>query len=129
MSSDELQRCYNHCTDMLYNKSKQVPGKYEVRKNIQKLYRNCNAELFLRYIIHEANVDTLKTNKDVFDIVSEFRKAHDVDLNDSVVQIFNNVPNVYNSVTVGELFEACFDKLDVLNKKLISDKFILSQGI
>lgn len=25
--------------------------------------------------------------------------------------------------------DACFDKLDVLNKKMISDKFIWSQGI
>jgi hypothetical protein len=25
--------------------------------------------------------------------------------------------------------DACFDKLDVLNKKMITDKFILAQGI
>lgn len=129
MPQDELQRCYNHCTDMLYNKNKQVPGKYQVRRNIHHLYDNCNAELFLRYILHETNVDFLKTNKDVFDVISEFKKTHDLDQNGSVNQIFDNIPSVFESVTVNDLFEACFDKLDVLNKKLISDKFILAQGI
>lgn len=129
MSEEELQKCYTHCTDMLFNRNKQIPGKYQVRRNIQSLYNSCNAELFLRYILHETNIDTLKTNKDVFDVISEFKKSHNLSNDDSITQIFDNVPTIFNSVTIDQLFEACFDKLDVLNKKIISDKFILSQGI
>ena len=36
---------------------------------------------------------------------------------------------IYEKVTITKLMDACFDKLDVLNRKMITDKFILSQGI
>lgn len=129
MSKDELQKCYVHCTDMLYNKSKHIPGKYQVRENIHHLYRSCNAELFLRYILHEIDVDFLKSNKDVIDLMNNFKAANGLKADASVSTIFDNIPVVFNSVTIDELYDACLDKLDVLNKKLISDKFILAQGI
>ena len=50
---------------MLYNKNKWNPGKYVIQNNIKNLYNNCNAELFLRYILYECDIPALKTNKDV----------------------------------------------------------------
>ena len=50
---------------MLYNKNKCNPGKYVIQNNIKNLYNNCNAELFLRYILYECDIPALKTNKDV----------------------------------------------------------------
>ena len=41
----------------------------------------------------------------------------------------SGVPTIYERVTIGDLLNACFDKLGAFNKKLLSDKFILSQGI
>ncbi len=129
MSNEELQKCYTHCTDMLYNKSKHIPGKYQVRINIHKIYDNCNAERFLRYILHDLDVDFLKSNKDVIDLVNTYKRENNLSSSASVSEIFNGIPTVYNSVTIDQLLDACLDKLDILNKKLISDKFILAQGI
>lgn len=36
---------------------------------------------------------------------------------------------IYEKITVGKLMDECFDKLDVLNRHMITDKFILSQGV
>ena len=57
MSFDELQKAYNHTLDMLYRKTNYKFGKLEVRKNIQKLHRSCNAELLHRYLQHDLAIE------------------------------------------------------------------------
>lgn len=129
LSIDELQKCYNHCTDMLYNTNKRSPGKFIIKQNITNLLENCNAELLLRFIIYDCNIDTLKTNRDLLTFISNYKKEHNLELTDSVSKIFDGLPPIFESVTFDKLMTACFDKLDVINKKLISDKFIIDQGI
>lgn len=129
MTEEELQKAYNHCYSMLYNTSRSVPGKYTVKKIIERTYDNINAELFLRYILCECNIDILKTNKDVFDYVVKNRAMMGVKDSDSITSMFSNVPTIFEKVTIDRLLSACFDKLDALNRKIISDKFIIAQGI
>lgn len=50
-------------------------------------------------------------------------------INESISVLFNGLDPIYEQITISQLMDACFDKLDVLNKKMITDKFILSQGI
>lgn len=125
----ELNKYYKHCTDMLYNKSLYNPGKYTIKENIKKTYDNCNTELFIRFLIKECNLETIKTNRDLLDFINEFRKVNEVNITDSISVMFTNVPAIFEKITVGKLMDGCFDKLDVVSKKMISDKFILSQGI
>lgn len=125
MNAAELQDCLNHVTDMLYNKHPYRPGKLVIRENIQKAYNNCNAELLLRYILYDCNIDRLKTNKDLTDFILNNR----IDYNETVGSLFDGLPVIFEKVTVNNLLNACFDKLDVLNTKMISSNFILSQGI
>lgn len=129
MSKDELQKCYNHTTDMLYNKKTFSPGKLVIKKNVMKTYENVNAELFLRFILHDAGIESLKTNKDVLDYITAMKKSKDIPDNVSITEIFGGVAPIFESVTIDKLMMACFDKLDVINRKMISDKFIISQGI
>jgi hypothetical protein len=125
MNAAELQDCLNHTTDMLYNKHPYRPGKLVIRDNIQKAYDNCNAELLLRYILYDCNIDRLKTNKDLTDFILY---SH-VDYSAPVNLLFDGLPVIFEKVTINNLLNACFDKLDVLNTKMISSNFILSQGI
>lgn len=114
---------------MLYNPSLYNPGKTYVRKNIWKTWNSCNTELFVRYLLHECNTD-IKTKKDLLEYISYKRSVVDYDiLNESISVLFNGLDPIYERITVNQLMDACFDKLDVLNKKMITDKFILSQGI
>jgi len=129
MSNEDLQKVYNHATDMLYNNDKYTPGRFQVKKNIKTLIANCNAELLLRYILHDCNIDILRTNLQVIDFIRQNKAANNLSGTDSVTTLFRNVPVEFESVTLDKLIDACFDKLDIINRKMISDKFILSQGI
>ena len=128
-SVEDLRKWYKHGYEMLHNVSPRNPGKFIVRENIHRTWDSCNTELFVRYILHECETD-IKTKKDILDYINKQRAASEKDiLNDSIASIFNGVPPIFEKVTVNRLMDACFDKLDVLNKKMITDKFILAQGI
>lgn len=129
MSKEDLQKVYNHATDMLYNTNKYTPGRIQVKQNIKNLIANCNAELFLRYILHDCNVDILRTNIQVIEFVRQCKTANNLSDDDFVTTLFTSIPVEFESITLGQLIDACFDKLDIINRKMISDKFILSQGI
>lgn len=130
MSKDELQRIYTHTTDMLYNKSKFTPGRIQVKKNIKILIEHCNAELFLRYLLYDCNIDILKTNIQIIDFIRQ-NKANNSNLtnSNSVSCLFTSLPVEFETVTIGQLIDACLDKLEIVNRKMLPDKFILSQGI
>lgn len=78
--------------------------------------------------MHDCETD-IKTNKDLLDFINVQRKVNNVDVEDSISVLFTGLPPIYEKVTVGKLMDVCFDKLDVLNKKMITDKFIIAQGI
>lgn len=125
MDKHDLQKCYSHVCDMLYNPHPYKVGKLIIKENIQKAYDNCNAELLLRYLLYEINHDMLRTNKDIADLIA----ASEGDVRDSVSQLFTGLPPVYEKVSKDMLLSACCDRLDVLNTKMISPEFILSLGI
>ncbi len=129
MTEKELQSAFNHCKEMLWNDNRFSPGKFNIRNNLHTMFDNCNAELFVRYVIHEIDTDFLNTNRKLREFVSESKLANSYNDDDSISLIFKNLPPVFRSITIGKLLCACFDKLEVINRKLISDKFIISQGI
>ena len=129
MSPDELQKVYNHTTDMLYNTNKYTPGKLQVKKNIRTLISHCNAELLKRYIIHECNVDILKSPIEIIQFIRDSKKANNLTDTDSVTTLFNHLPKEFESITLDLLLSSCLDQLDIINRKMISDNFSLSQGI
>lgn len=127
LSAKQLQKIYNHAQDMLYNKSYKTLGKYEVKKNIQSTNTKCNAELFLRYILYDLDNFPLKTNRDVLEYLNSQRIQGAADQT-SITDIFGTVPREFINLTLVDLIKACL-KAESFNKKLISDKFILAQGI
>ena len=129
MNQQELQKAYFHTTDMLWNNNRYMPGKENMKKNLKILIADCNAELFLRYILHECDVDILKTGLQVADFIRNGKSSNNLNDNDFVTKLFGNVPREFENVTLGQLMKACFDKLEVINRKMISDNFILAQGI
>ena len=78
-------------------------------------------------MLRECNTP-IKTNKDLLEFINE-RRQTGVQLTDSISALFNSLPPIYEKVTVNDLMNACFDKGEVINKKLITDQFIYNQGI
>ena len=129
MSVDELQKAYNHTLDMLYRRTNYKFGKLEVRKNIQKIHESCNAELLHRYIQHDLAIEMFKTNKDVLDFINKFKEANGATNEDSITTMFSNLPKEFETLTIGDLLRACLDACEPINRKLISNEFIISLGI
>lgn len=103
--------------------------KYKIKENIRETWDACNTELFVRYLLHDCNTD-IKTKKDILDYINSQKALHEESiLNESISILFSGLDPIFEKVTVDRLMDACFDKLDVLNKKMITDKFILAQGI
>ena len=129
MPADELQHAAKHCYEMLYNDTSYNVGRLIVRKNIHSIWDSCNTELFVRYLLYECNVG-FKSRKDILDCINGFRASVESDILDcSISAIFDKLPPIYEKVTIRRLMDACFDKLDIFNRKIINDKFLLYQGI
>ena len=79
-------------------------------------------------MLHESNVG-FTTNKDLLDYILAAKKQYEATDSDEISAIITGVPTIFERITIGDLLNACFDKLGTFNKKLLSDKFILSQGI
>lgn len=129
LSQADLKKCLKHCEQMLYNKDVYKPGKFVIRANIQKCWDSCNAVLFSRFLYYEVQNSSIKTNKDLLDFINYQRRHRDVSVDDYITVLFDNVPPIFEKIKVGKLMDVCFDKLDVLNRKMITDSFIISQGI
>lgn len=129
MKPEEIKKAYLHCKSMLYSTSRYSPGKYQVRKNIWTMQANCNAELLLRYILNVCEISELKTNKNIVDLVNNYRANKHIKDTDFVTVIFDNLPEQFITVTVEKFVRAALDSLEPFNKKLISNDFIISEGI
>lgn len=126
----DLIKWYKHCYEMLHNTSPFNPGKITIKNHIWKTWDSCNTELFMRYLLHEKDIPNLKTKMDLLNLINEYKNNSEENILDqSISVIFDGLDPIFERITINKLMDACFDKLDVLNKKMITDKFILSQGI
>lgn len=129
MDIEQLQKVYTHTLEMLYRTTNYKFGKYEIRKNIKKIYNSCNAELLHRYIRYELNTDVFRTNKDVLDYINKFKETNHVTNDDPITCMFEGLPKEFETLTIGDLVKACLDSLEPVNRRLISNEFIMSLGI
>jgi len=129
LTPEQLQHCYSHVLQMLNNKDPYHPGVQRKRDQVRKMWDCANTELLLRHILYDCNIEGLKTNKDLLDYISAHKQASGVTNSDSVSKIFTGLSEGYSKITIDYLLSACLDAMPAFNKKLLSDKFILSLGI
>lgn len=79
--------------------------------------------------MHECDTE-IKTKNDILCHINNQRENSEENILDkSISVLFNGLDPIFEKITVSRLMDACFDKLGILNRKMITDKFILSQGI
>lgn len=71
----------------------------------------------------------IKTNKDLLDFINLQRNKANLNLDDSISSLFNGLSPEYERITIRKLMDTCFDRLGVLNRRILTDKFIISQGL
>lgn len=129
MNEQELQKAYNHCHDMLYNKSRYTPGKVVLRDSLGTMGMACVTELFVRFLLHECDIESIKSKQDLLMIVNNAKKDADVKNDDTIDVIFSNIGDEYSRIRVKDLIDACLGSLGSFNTKLITPGFLLAQGV
>lgn len=129
MSQFELQKAYNHANDMLYNKSKYTPGKVVLRDSLGSLGIACITELFVRYILHECDIESIKSRQDLLVLINKVKRENNVKNEDSIDVIFSNIGDEYSKIKVRDLIDACLNNLGAFNNKLLTSNFLLAQGV
>ena len=93
-TSEELQKNYETCCQMLYNTNKRTPGRYVLLSIIDDQIQRCNCELFLRWL-------EVENGKDKFSFMSDIRRV----LESSDKEIVENLSEIPISAMVSGIPE------------------------
>lgn len=127
-SEEGLRTFYNHCESMLYNDSKEYPGRYVLLDIIKDQRERCNAELFLRWLEQERSVPryTFLASLRVFLDNNKGIDTKEVFISEALV---GDCPTEFARLPIDVVLEGCLDKLGKFNKQHITLTFILKQGL
>ena len=126
-TEEQLKGFYSHCNKMLYNDSKENPGRVNVLKIIQDQITKIGVELMLR------DFESKNENFDRFSFalsIDEFlEKNKDVDSKVATIKNFIKVPRKYEDLTLYSVYEGCIGKLGLFENPHITRSFILRMGL
>lgn len=126
-TEEQLKGFYSHCNKMLYNDSKENPGRVNVLKIIQDQITKIGVELMLR------DFESKNKNFDRFSFalsIDEFlEKNKDVDSKVATIKNFIKVPRKYEDLTLYSVYEGCIGKLGLFENPHITRSFILRMGL
>lgn len=127
-SEDELRTFYKHCDSMLYNTSKECPGRYVLLDILEDQRVRCNAELFLRWLEQEKSTPrfTFLSSLRVFLDNNKGIDTKNVFISEALV---GGCPAEFARLPIDIVLEGCLDKLGKFNKQHITLTFILKQGL
>ena len=128
MEETQLQYMYDHCKQMLYNKSTKYPGRMIVLQHIAEQLEYCRAELTLRYFLSLCN----KNNEPLYStdsLMAELRNiTGQVDDNVYLGDVMS-VPSEYSKTRLKHLKEACKDALGLFDHSKITKPFLCDVGV
>lgn len=126
-TEEQLKGFYSHCNKMLYNDSKENPGRVNVLKIIQDQITKIGVELMLR------DFESKNENFDRFSFalsIDEFlEKNKDVDSKVATIKNFIKVARKYEDLTLYSVYEGCIGKLGLFENPHITRSFILRMGL
>lgn len=131
-SEQELKSFYEHCNSMLYNDSKEYPGRYVLLNIIEDQRQRCNTELFLRWMENEKHVprfafmgslrEAIDENKDYIESIGGIKAF-------PIGEVVGKCPAEFYNIPADLVLDGCIDKLGKFNKQHITLTFILKQGL
>lgn len=128
MEEYQLQCMYDHCKQMLYNKSVKNPGRMIVLQHISDQLEYCRAELAYRYFLSltNKNGDPLYSSDS---LMTELRNiTGQIDDNVYLGDVMS-VPSEYSKAKLKYLKEACKDALGLFDHSKITKPFLCDMGI
>jgi hypothetical protein len=136
-SEEQINEFYQHCKLMLYNDSKQHPGRYPLLTIIQDQIQKCGVELFLRNL-ESKGLTRFTFMSTIRDFLNDNRQAYNdlKDYNDenrlgpvTVEFVAHGVSDEFRKLPLDLIMDGCLDRLGRMNKQHITLTFILKQGV
>ena len=127
-SEQELKSFYNHCESMLYNDTKEYPGRYVLLNIIKDQRERCNTELFLRWLEQDKGIPR-------FTFLPSLRafldNNTDIDPKETFISeaLVGDCPAEFARLPIELVLEGCLDKLGKFVKQHITPAFIFRQGL
>lgn len=134
---EQLNEWYQHCKLMLYNDSKQYPGRYPLLLIIEDQINKCGVELFLRTLEQKGLTrftfmstirDFLNENREIY---KELKEKNQKEKSGPITVEFvaSGVPNEFKMLPLDLVIDGCLDRIGRFNKQHITLTFILKQGL
>lgn len=131
MDEDQLQFCYTHAKEMLFNTNTKKPGRLIVINELVNQRQKCNAELCLRWFQSLQNSDgqfIYATKEGLMSELQSWKDAFNANEN-TCLKEFLQIPAEYGNVRVSMLEEACRDALGAFDHSKISFTFLYNLGL
>ena len=127
----QLQKFYNHCNEMLYNKDSKYPGRIVLKDIVQDQIQRCRAELLIRWLRSEKQYTTTNCLEDLRAIISNNKEelTQDVIKTYAIGNIMNGLPIEFERVPISLVMDACLDSLGVLDNSHLTLNFIVKMGL
>ena len=127
----QLQKFYNHCNEMLYNKDSKNPGRVVLKDIVQDQIQRCRAELLIRWLRSERHYTSNNCLEDLRTIISNNKEelTQEAIKTYPIGDLMNGLPLEFERVPIGLVLSACLDALGNLDNSHLTLSFIVKMGL
>lgn len=135
MTEYQLRESYQHCKNMLFNDSKNDPGRYLVLEEISQQINNCSAELSIRWFCQliddhgNPKYSRFSLLNEVTTLIENIKSQYEEDHVFKLQDLYSNIPVDFKPVSIESIIKGCKDTLGKFNRKRLTKAFIIRQGI
>ena len=136
---EQLENCFKHCKSMLFNTSKQNPGRYKLKEIVEDQINKCSTELFIRWAENKYQMsdrDALPRTllyKDLSSLLSDPANKAQFSREDwnkiPIKSCVPNSPDEFRDVNAKQVLDGCLDLLGTFSRKHITLTFLLKLGV
>ena len=127
----QLQKFYNHCNEMLYNKDSKNPGRITLIGIVQDQIQRCRAELLIRWLRSELQYTATNCLEDLRKVLSNNKETYTSEYIKTcpISNVMNGLPIEFERVPISLVMDACLDSLGIINTKHLTLNFVVKMGL
>ena len=128
---EQLQKWYNHCQQMLYNKDTKNPGRVTLLGIVTDQIQRCRAELLVRWLRAEKQYSNTRCFEDLQKIISNNKEllTPEAIKTYAINNLMDGLPIDYQQVPVKLVMDACVDLLGKFDNSHLTLNFIIKMGL
>lgn len=128
---DTLKKWYNRCITMLNNTDVHTPGRLVLVNIIDDQIARCRAELLMRWLRKEKQYTNIKCLQDLRQIMANNKEVLTPETIKTypICEVMSGLPIEFQTVSVGNVIDACMDLLGVFDCSHITRNFIVKMGL